>query len=123
VVDAYVFRLMAKLGNEIFTEIFSLQRRLIVLIDQTKSMELLLFMQIGETEATISNLEQLQNVNERLRNPYLRLSTLLLKIAEYQPIAPTATLSLLTKTIEETKSVVYAAEASIQEIREDWNLL
>ncbi len=114
---------MAKLGNEIFTEIFSLQRQLIELIDQTRSMELLLFMQIGETEATISNLEQLQNVNERLRNPYLRLSTLLLKIAEYQPIAPTATLSLLTKTIEETKSVVYAAEASIQEIREDWNLL
>ena len=114
---------MAKLTEEILTKIFALQRRLVELIDEAKATELSLFEHFGETEATISDLEQLQNVAERLRNPYSRLHTLLLRVAEYQPTAPAAILNLLAETIKETEATVDAAQASTPEIKKDWNLL
>jgi hypothetical protein len=74
------FRFLAKLSPEILTTIFSLQRRLIELIAETKVTEFNLFERYGETEETLPELEQIQNCLERLRNPYSRLHTLTLRI-------------------------------------------
>jgi ParB-like chromosome segregation protein Spo0J len=104
------------------TIIFNLQRRLVELIDQAKTAEYHLFEDYGETEETIPELEQLQNGAERLRNPYSRLATLTLAIAEAQPIAPTAMINLLAQTVEEASASSDAVEASIMEIKRSWNL-
>ena len=113
---------MAKVSPQTLTIIFNLQRRLVELIDQAKTAEYNLFEDYGETEETIPELEQLQNGAERLRNPYSRLATLTLAIAEAQPIAPTAMINLLNQTVEEASASSDAVEASIMEIKRSWNL-
>ncbi|MEL0592428.1 MAG: hypothetical protein U1V55_11555 [Planktothrix rubescens PR222] len=113
---------MAKVSPQTLIIIFNLQRRLVELIDQAKTAEYHLFEDYGETEETIPELEQLQNSAERLRNPYSRLATLTLAIAEAQPIAPTAMINLLNQTVEEASASSDAVEASIMEIKRSWNL-
>jgi hypothetical protein len=60
---------------------------------------------------------------ERMRNSYLRLNTLLLRIAEAQPIADSATLALLTKAIEQAQGNLASSVATIRESKRDANLL
>ena len=113
---------MAKLSPESLTKIFSLQRRLIELIAEIKITEFNLFEQYGETEEPLPELEQMQNCLERLTNPYSRLYTLTLRIAEYYPIAPSAILELLDETIEQAEISVDVVEASLSETKKNWGL-
>ncbi|CAD5948465.1 hypothetical protein PA905_30640 [Planktothrix agardhii CCAP 1459/11A] len=113
---------MAKVSPQTLTIIFNLQRRLVELIDQAKTAEYNLFEDYGETDETIPELEQLQNGAERLRNPYSRLATLTLAIAEAQPIAPAAMINLLSQTIEQASVTADAVEATTQESKRIWNL-
>jgi hypothetical protein len=113
---------MAKLSEQTLTSLFDLQRQLVMGIDSATAAEAALLAQFGETDATLSDLEQLQNVRLRLTDPYSRLCTLLLRVAEFQPIAPAAMLNLLAQTIEQGQAAVDAAQASVLEIRRDWNL-
>lgn len=53
---------------------------------------------------------------------YSRLYTLLLRVAEYQPVATSATLNLLGQSIEQAQATADATEAPIQEIKGDLNL-
>jgi hypothetical protein len=92
------------------------------LIDEAKAAEYNLFEEYGETEETLPELEQLQNGAERLRNPYSRLSTLALAIAEAQPVAPHAMLNLLAQTLEDASATADAVEASTNESKRIWNL-
>jgi hypothetical protein len=80
------------------------------------------FQEFGKTDSTKSNLEQLQNIRYRLADPYSRLCTLLLRIAEFQPMASTAMLNLLEQTIKVGQAAADAAQASVQEIKRDWSL-
>lgn len=114
---------MAKLPTQIITTIFDLQRRLIELIDEAKAAELNLFERFGETEETLQELEQLQNITERLRNPYSRLHSLALVITKAQPTAPSAMLNLLASTIEKAQATADAVEASTSFTKRNWNLL
>jgi hypothetical protein len=113
---------MAKLPDEILTTIFSLQRQLVEGIDEAAAAESMIFEQFGETEVTLPVLEQLQNVRERLMGPYSRLSALLLRIAEYQPTAPTDVLNLLYRTIEQAQAARDATDASVREAKKDFDL-
>lgn len=113
---------MAKLLPETLTNIFQLQRRLIELIDEASATEIMLFERFGETEATLIELEELQITRERLRSPYVQINTLLLRVAEYQPTAPNSMLNLLLETVEITRSSVEASQASILEVKRNWNL-
>lgn len=102
--------------------IFSLQRQLGEAIDEASAAEWILFEQYGETEATITELEELQNAKERLMGSYSRLHNLLLRILEAQPTASTAMLEMLSQTIEYGQATVSAVQANTQEIRRNWNL-
>lgn len=95
---------MAKLPNETLTIVFKLQRRLLERIDEATATEVAIFEQFGETEETIPELEQLQNVRERATSSYSRLYTLVLRIAEAQPRATSATLNLLEQSIEQAQA-------------------
>ena len=63
------------------------------------------------------------NIRERATSAYSRLSSLLLRISEFQPIAPPATLELLAQTIDQAEATADAGDATIQEAKSDWNLL
>ena len=114
---------MAKLPQETIATILNLQARLLAGIDEAKAAEFAIFEQYGETEATATVLEQLQNATERLRNPYSRFYTLLLRISESQPLASSAMLNLLAQTIEQAQADANAVEATIREAKMDFNLL
>jgi hypothetical protein len=113
---------MAKLSEQTLSSLFDLQRKLVIGIDSATASEADFLAQFGETDATLSDLDQLQNVRLRLTDPYSRLCTLLLRVAEFQPIAPAVMLNLLAQTIEEGQAAVDAAQASVLEIRRDWDL-
>ena len=113
---------MAKLSDETLTTIFSLQRQLADGIEEAAATEWLLFEQHGETETTVPELEELQNARERLTQPYSRLSTLLLRILESQPLASAAMLKLLDQTLQQAQMAADVARASIREVQRNWNL-
>jgi len=113
---------VAKLPDETITTVFTLQRRLIERIDNATATEATIFEQFGETEETVPELEQLQNVRERTTSSYSRLYTLLLRVSESQPTATSATLNLLAQAIEQAHSTDAASEASVQDIKRNWNL-
>ncbi|MCY7384944.1 hypothetical protein QT970_26425 [Microcoleus sp. herbarium8] len=113
---------MAKLPDDILNTIFTLQRRLVEILNETTATEYILMQQFGETEATLPELESLDNIKERLRTSYNRLYRLLQQVTESQPAATADTLNFLYGTIEDGEAIVDASAASIQEIKMDWNL-
>jgi hypothetical protein len=113
---------MAKLPDETLTIIFNLLRQLAEGIEEASATEWALFEQYGETEVAIPELEELQNSRERLTEPYSRLHTLLLRILESQPTATAAMLNLLIQTIEQAQAAADAAQASVREVKRNWNL-
>lgn len=134
---------MANLSEETIGTVLNLQRRVLQLINEATATEFILLEQYGETEATISDLEILQNVRERGTTYYVRLYRLLLQIAESQPVATSllksspsagetpavktrrlsaATLNLLIQSIEQTQAIADSSAATIQEVKRDWNL-
>jgi hypothetical protein len=112
---------MAKLPDNILTDIFILIRRIIECIDATSALEFRLFQQWGETVETLPELEELQSIRERLLSPYSRLHTLVLKTAESQPAAPNDVLNLLYRAVETGEATVDASIASLEEIQRNWN--
>ncbi|MDF0552689.1 hypothetical protein [Kamptonema sp. UHCC 0994] len=114
---------MAELPDETITIILELERRLVKLINQAGATELTVFERYGETLVTASALEQLTNIRERATSSYSRLSNLLLRISEFQFIAPPATIELLARTIEQAEATAEAGEATVGEAKSDWNLL
>ncbi|MGK7902847.1 MAG: hypothetical protein AB4352_15845 [Hormoscilla sp.] len=113
---------MANLPDETLTTIFNLQRRLFQIIDLAKAAELNLVRQYGETEATLSELEQINNAQERARTSYTRLSRLLLLVAESQPTASYATMNLLEQSLERAQATADATQATIEETKRNYNL-
>ena len=112
---------MAKLPDPVISNIFIIQRRIIEYLDSTTATEFRLFERMGETAETLPELEELQNIKEKLRSKYSRLYNLLLRIAESQPIASEDMLVLLYRSIELTEASIDASIASLQEIQRNWN--
>ena len=113
---------MAKLSDETLTIVFNLQRRLLQRINEATETEAIIFEQFGEAEIIFVELEQLYNIKERARSSYSRLYTLLLRVAESQPMATSATLDLLALSIEQAEATDAASDATIQEIKGDLDL-
>jgi hypothetical protein len=112
---------VAKLPDSVIDNVFTLQRNLVECLDSTTSMEFRLWQQIGETAETLPELEELQNIRERLVNSYSRLQNILLRIAQSQPIAARDMLDLLYRSMEQAQSFIDASIASLQDIQRNWN--
>jgi hypothetical protein len=112
---------VAKLPDSVIKNILTIQRRIIECIDSTTATEFWLFNSRGETAETLPELEELQNIKERLQSQYSRLHILLLKIAESQPAASRDMLDLLYRAIDSTEAALDASFASLQDIQRNWN--
>ncbi|WP_019509543.1 hypothetical protein [Pleurocapsa sp. PCC 7319] len=113
---------MANLSNETITAVFELQRQLLQIINQATELEFSILEQFGETETTIIELDEIQNVKERASAYYTRLYRLLWQISQVQPIADSATLDLLSQSLIQTQAIADAGQASLIEIKRNWNL-
>jgi hypothetical protein len=114
---------MANLPIETLTKIFNLQQKLFEIINESGAVDYSLTQEFGENEQTITELDELQNIKQKARDSYNRLSRLLLMIAEAQPQASKTTLDLLYQSIEQAESSIDALKASTQEIKNNWRLL
>jgi hypothetical protein len=112
---------VAKLPDAVIDNIFTLQRNLVECLDATTALEFRLCQQIGETAETLSELEELQNIRDRLVSSYSRLQNILLRVAQSQPIAAQDMLDLLYRSMEQTQSFIDASIASLQDIQRNWN--
>lgn len=97
-------------------------QRLLSIIDQSTRLSFQIFQRYGETDVSLTDLEQLDNVQARADLYYSRFYTLLKRVAEAQPIAPVAMLELLGDAIEEAQGTISALEATLTEIQNDWDL-
>lgn len=114
---------MAKLPEDINNIIWNLKRQTLDIIESSTATEFTLFDLLGETEATLSYLEEMKNITDSAISFYSRLSNLHLQITQSQPQAPRDLLGLLYQTIEITSIRLPALERSIQEVKQEWNLL
>lgn len=112
---------MANLPDNLLDQIDILQRELLELIYQATITDHAIFESYGETENTMVALEQVQNVKERARTYYTRLYRLLLQIYESIRVS-SATMELLEQSLEETRAIIDAGKATIQETKRDFNL-
>ncbi|ACK68243.1 conserved hypothetical protein [Rippkaea orientalis PCC 8801] len=113
---------MAELPIEITTTVLELQKQLLSIIHKTTATAFTLLESYGETEKTIVSLNDLDNIRERANTYYSRFYTLLLRIADSQPIASNAMLELLDRSIDEAQANIAASEATIREEKRNWNL-
>ena len=113
---------MAELSAETITAIFKLQQLLLQIIDRASNLEFAILEQFGEIETTIIELDEIQNVKERASSYYTRLYQLLLQIYQSQPVADSATLELLARSLTQTQAIADAGRASLAEIKKNWNL-
>jgi hypothetical protein len=113
---------MADLPEETIVIIFTLQRRLLKIINEATRCAFMILEEYGELEATMPDLEILETVRERLTSYYTRIYRLLLQIFESQPMASSATLELLIQSIKQIQASADAGEATVSEVKRDWNL-
>ncbi|MBE9176541.1 hypothetical protein IQ225_16720 [Synechocystis salina LEGE 06155] len=114
---------MSELPKELTTDILDLQRKLIVVINKATKTAFIILNTYGETDDTLISLDDLDNIRERANSYYSKFSTLLLRIAESQPLASQAMLELLQRVIEQAQATMEASEATIREEKQNWNLL
>ncbi|MGL5033442.1 MAG: hypothetical protein ACRC6M_06535 [Microcystaceae cyanobacterium] len=113
---------MSELPEELTTVILDLQRKLLAVINKATEAAFTILNTYGETNDTLISLDDLDNIRERANNYYSRFYTLLLRIAESQPLASQAMLELLQRSIEEAQATVEASEATIKEEKQNWML-
>jgi hypothetical protein len=114
---------MAKLPEATIKQVFSLQQQLLNCIDEATATEFTISENFGETGYTIEYFEQLQNAREKADTYYSRLFIALRQIYPAQPMAHRDNLNLLARFITEAEATIDAVEASITEIKRDFNLL
>ena len=113
---------MAKLSPEINNTLSSIKQTLLEIIDEATATEYILFETRGETNETISLLDEMKNVSIQATERYFQLSKLEVGIAEAQPIATNAMINLLTQAIEQNQMRIPAWQRSIQEVKLEWQL-
>jgi hypothetical protein len=112
---------VAKLPDPSISNIFILQRSLVECLNAVTALEYRLFQQFGETPETITALDELQNIKERLVSSCSRLHNLLLRVCQSQPVAPDDMLNLLYGSMETGQASLDASNASLQDIQRNWN--
>ncbi|MEY2855789.1 MAG: hypothetical protein RLZZ74_98 [Cyanobacteriota bacterium] len=113
---------MAKISSELMSNLASLQQLLLESVNEAKLSEYLLLESFGETDDTISSLDELTAIALQASELYTQVSRLLLQISEIQPAITPAMLKLLSERISIIENRVPALQQSIKEIKSDWGL-
>ena len=113
---------MAKLPNELEEKIWSLKRQLLEIADRAKGAEFTLFERFGETERTISYLDELLSVAEQATERFSQFSSIQIRIVNAQPNVLPDMLELVNRVVVTTQERIPALERSIEEIKTEWRL-
>lgn len=115
-------KVMATLDPETIATIETLKRQALTIVDGATAVELRIFDLFGESDRTLSYLEEMTNVSEEAASAYSRLSTLQLQVARSQPVATADVLQFLNETVELTQLRLPALARSIEEVKLEWDV-
>ncbi|MCL1463879.1 hypothetical protein [Argonema galeatum] len=113
---------MAKLPDELNETIWSLKRQLLDIADRAKAAEFIVLERFGETDRTISYLDELQSVAEQGIERFSQFSSIQIRIANAQLNVFPDILELVNRVVVNTQERIPALERSIQEIKTEWRL-
>ncbi|MEM8721149.1 MAG: hypothetical protein AAGE84_17930 [Cyanobacteria bacterium P01_G01_bin.39] len=113
---------MAKISAELMNNLVNMQKSLLESVNEAKLAEYLLLENFGETDETISSLDELTAIALQAAELHNQISRLLLQISEIQPVITPAMLKLLSERVSTVKNRVPALEQSVEEIKLDWGL-
>lgn len=113
---------MAKLPTETSETIWSVKQQLLDIINEATAAEFTLFELFGETDRTISYLNELKSVVEQTTARFSQFSSIQLRIADTQPYAPPDMLGLVNEVIANTQQRLPAWKRSVQETKIEWRL-
>lgn len=113
---------MAKLSPELKTLLDHLQDRLLEIVNEAKALEFTLLQRFGETPATTRSLDELAEIAEQGGDFYSRITALILRVAESQPIISSDMERLLSSRIATLQARIPALERSIEEVKLEWRL-
>ncbi|CAD0232158.1 MULTISPECIES: hypothetical protein [Planktothrix] len=113
---------MVALPLELTTTVLELQRQLLVVINHATETSFVIMETYSDTETTVIALEDLDNIRQRANTYYSRFYTLMVRMAESQPIPNSAMLEPLTRSIEDAIVTIARAQATIREARSNFNL-
>jgi hypothetical protein len=114
--------IMANLPLKTTEIINQLKQQALDIVNEASAWELTIFELFGETEATMSALDEMKSAAEDAESSYSQLSTIQLQIAKAQPIASPDMLQLLERAIARTQARIPALDRSIEEVKMEYNL-
>ena len=113
---------MASLPSETTEIINQLKQQSLEIINQASALELTIFELFGETDATITALDEMKSAAEDAESSYSQLSNIQLQISKSQPIPSSDMLQLLERAIVRIQARIPALERSIEEVKIEYNL-
>lgn len=113
---------MAKISQESIDRILRSYQNLIDVINFAKFTEYNLYIQNGETESTIEDLDTLSGIALDATTFFERLNVITIKNTTIQPQADAASASMMEETIVFIETKIPAWFRSIEEIVNNWRL-
>ena len=113
---------MAGLPSRTSEIINQLKQQALDIVNEALALELTIFELFGETDATITALDEMKSAAEDAESSYSKLSTIQLQISQSQPVASPDMLQLLERAIARTQARIPALERSIEEVKMEYNL-
>lgn len=113
---------MAKISQESINRILRSYQNLIDIINFAKFTEYNLYIQNGETESTIEDLDTLSGIALDATTFFERLNVIAIKNTTIQPQADAASASMMEETIIFIETKTPAWLRSIEEIVNNWRL-
>lgn len=113
---------MAELPEQTLQVVLELQQQLLKNVHQARATERILLDEYGDVENLQTDLNDLLTVAQAAGEGYRRLSILLLRVSEIQPLADPALLKMLFATIEAMQASLAAQQRSIEEVRQNWRI-
>ncbi len=113
---------MALLPDETLATVQRLQRELLERLNAATATEYELLEVYGETDETGDYFDLLQNAKERVDTYYTRFYVTLRRVYNSQPVADRDTLEILARSIDEAEATSASTNATVREIRRDFNL-
>lgn len=113
---------MAELTEETLSIAFNLQKRLLQITNQASSLGFRIWEQFGETDATIADLDLLQNVTEQARANYTRLTKQLFEIAVSRSKSNLMTMNSLSHYCHSVETHISDLEATIAQVKSNQQL-
>ncbi|MBW4601572.1 hypothetical protein DSM106972_004350 [Dulcicalothrix desertica PCC 7102] len=113
---------MAQIPEELLASFLEILPQLLLIANESSSVEYEILQRFNETEMTTDALETLTDIRQEVSDRYSQLTNAMLRIASIQPRATDDSLTIISNRIVNIQNRIPAILRSIEEITNDWRL-